>query len=118
MLLLCLVAADQTEFQKIFPKIVSAAELLAKTIRKSMTFHPPFSNFSTLKGYFTGFIGGTGILFMYNFPQGARLSVWPEKVSRIFFRCIVISKNKLEIIELFAIFYQIVKIETLCLRKY
>ena len=42
----------------------------------------------------------------------------PKKFSEIFFRCIVISKNKLEKIELFAIFYQIVKIETLCLRKY
>ena len=38
--------------------------------------------------------------------------------NRNFFRCRFISKNKLEIIELFAIFYQIVKIETLCLRQY
>ena len=36
----------------------------------------------------------------------------PKKFSEIFFRCIVISKNKLEIIELFGDIYQIVKIET------
>ena len=39
-----------------------------------MTFHPHFAKLSTLKGYFSGFIGGTGILFLYNFPQVSRLS--------------------------------------------
>ena len=37
----------------------------------------------------------------------------PKKFSELFFRCIVISKNKLEKIELFGgIFHQIVNIET------
>ena len=49
-----------------------------------MTFHPHFAKFSTLKGYFSGFIGGTGILFMYNFPQGGRLSFGQKKFSKFF----------------------------------
>ena len=36
----------------------------------------------------------------------------PKKIFRNFFRCRVISKNKLEIIEPFGDIYQIVKIET------
>ena len=67
-----------------FPKIFSTAELLAKTIWKSMTFQPHFAKFSTLKGYFSGFIGATGILFMYNFLQGARLSFGYNKFSKFF----------------------------------
>ena len=51
------------------------------------------------------------------FPKGLGYRL-TRKSFRNFFRCIGISKNKLEIIELFAIFFQIVKIETLCLRQY
>ena len=36
----------------------------------------------------------------------------PKKFSEIFSAAELLAKNKLEIIELFAIFYQIVKIET------
>ena len=49
-----------------------------------MTFQPHFAKFSTLKGYFSGFIGATGILFMYNFLQGARLSFGYNKFSKFF----------------------------------
>ena len=84
-----------------------------------MTFQPHFAKFSTLKGYFSGFIGATGILFMYNFLQGNRLSFGYNQFSKKNpAPYLVISKNILEKIELFAIFYQFVKIETLCLRKY
>ena len=102
---------------KKFSEIISAAYLLAKTIWKSMTFLPHFAKFSTLKGYFSAFIGATGMLLCIIFCKGLgyRLATISfQKISR----SIVISKNKLEKIELFAIFYQIVKIETLCLRKF
>ena len=69
---------------KKFSENISTAELLAKTIWKSMTFLPHFAKFSTLKGYFAGFIGATGILFMYNFLQGNRLSFGFNKFSKNF----------------------------------
>ena len=49
-----------------------------------MTFQPHFAKFSTLKGYFSGFIGATGILFMYNFLHEARLSFGYNKFSKFF----------------------------------
>ena len=49
-----------------------------------MTIQPHFAKFSFLKGYLSGFIGATGILFMYNFPQGDRLSFGYNKFSNFF----------------------------------
>ena len=49
-----------------------------------MTFLPHFAKFSNLKGYFSGFFGATGIRFMYNFLQGARLSFGYNNFSNFF----------------------------------
>ena len=70
--------------RNIFPKFFSAAELLAKTIWKSMTFHPHFAKFSNLKGYSSGFIDGTGIHFEYDFLQGPKLSFSLKNFSKFF----------------------------------
>ena len=96
--------------------LVSLNQHWNKTIGKKIRlFSLLYCKFlSTLTGApnFSEFIGGTGIIFkLYNFPQGARLS-FGQKSLKCPLRCIVISKNKLEIIELFAIFFKIVKIET------
>ena len=49
--------------------------------------------------------------FSYSVLEQPKLP-YAKEVLRKFFRCRVISKNKLELIELFGDFYQIVKIET------
>ena len=56
-------------------------------------------------------------IFSNNVLEQPRQFLMSKKYSEIFFAARVISKNKLEIFELFADFYQIVKIETPFLQK-
>ena len=82
-------------------QFVSAAYLLAKINWKKLNFLLYFIILSKLTPYVSGNIDVAGLFFHKMF--WSRLNYLMPKQK--FFRCIVIGKNKMEIIELFAIFH-------------
>ena len=80
-----------------------------------MNFLLYFIKLSKLRPYVSGNIDAAGLFFHTMF--WSRLAYLMPK-TEIFSLCRFISKNKLEIIEIFADFYQIDKIETPFLQNY